>query len=103
MNRSDQKQLLWVFLFAVSMAFFESAIVVYLRELYYPEGFSFPLKTLDNDIAATEIVREAFSMLMIVSVAVIAGRRAMQRFGYFLIIFGVWDIFYYVFLKLILG
>lgn len=103
MTRIDQKQLLWVFLFAVSMAFFESAIVVYLRELYYPEGFSFPLKTLDFDIAATEIIREAFSMLMIVSVAVIAGRRAMQRFGYFLIIFGVWDIFYYVFLKLVLG
>jgi len=103
MTLSYQNQLLWVFLFALSMAFFESAIVVYLRELYYPEGFSFPLKTLDIDIAATEIVREAFSMLMIVSVAVISGRRAIQRFGYFLIIFAIWDIFYYVFLKLVLG
>ena len=103
MTLSYQNQLLWVFLFALSMAFFESAIVVYLRELYYPEGFSFPLKTLDIDISATEIVREAFSMLMIVSVAVISGRRAIQRFGYFLIIFAIWDIFYYVFLKLVLG
>ena len=103
MTQTDQKQLLWVVLFAVSMAFFESAIVVYLRELYYPAGFTFPLKTLDMDIASTEIIREAFSMLMIVSVAVIAGHRAMQRFGYFLIIFAIWDIFYYVFLKLVLG
>lgn len=103
MTRADQKQLLWVFLFAVSMGFFESSIVVYLRELYYPGGFTFPLKTLEADIAVTEIIREAFSMLMIVSVAIIAGRRAMQRFGYFLIIFAVWDIFFYVFLKLVLG
>ncbi|MCF8309622.1 MAG: hypothetical protein K9I68_11490 [Bacteroidales bacterium] len=103
MTQSDQKQLLWVFLFALSMAFFESSIVVYLRELYYPGGFDFPLKTLETDIAATEIIREAFSLLMIVSVAVIAGRKAMQRFGYFLIIFAVWDIFYYVFLKMVLG
>lgn len=103
MTKTDQKQLLWVVLFAVSMGFFESAIVVYLRELYYPGGFTFPLKTLEANIAVTEIIREAFSMLMIVSVAVIAGRKAIQRFGYFLIIFAVWDIFYYVFLKLVLG
>lgn len=102
MTRTDQKQLLWVILFAVSMGVFESAIVVYLRELYYPGGFTFPLKSLEADIAATEIIREAFSMLMIISVAIIAGRRAMQRFGYFLIIFAFWDIFYYVFLKLLL-
>lgn len=96
-------QLRWVLLFAVSMAFFESAVVVYLREIYYPDGFSFPLRSIDADIALTEILREAFSMLMIVSVAVLAGKSALQRFGYFLVIFAVWDIFYYVFLKLLLG
>lgn len=97
------QQLRWVLLFAVSMAFFETAVVVYLREIYYPGGFAFPLRSIDADIALTEILREAFSMLMIVSVAVLAGKQALQRFGYFLVIFAVWDIFYYVFLKLLLG
>ena len=28
--------------FAVSMAYLEAAVVIYLRELYYPDGFHFP-------------------------------------------------------------
>jgi len=95
-------QLWWVLLFALSMAFFESAMVVYLREIYYPGGFAFPLKIIEGHIVVTELLREAFSLLMIVSVAVLAGKTALQRFGYFLMIFAVWDIFYYVFLKLLL-
>lgn len=102
MKNIHTKQLWWALLFALSMAFFESAVVVYLREIYYPEGFAFPLESIDADIALTEILREAFSMLMIVAVAVLAGKTALQRFGYFLMIFAVWDIFYYVFLKLLL-
>lgn len=101
--QKSTKIILWVFLFAVSMGFFEASVVVYLREIYYPTGFSFPLQSIEYDIAVTEILREAFSLLMIISVAVIAGKTALQRFGFFLIIFAVWDIIYYVVLKLILN
>jgi len=101
--QKSTKTILWVFLFALSMAFFETSVVVYLREIYYPAGFSFPLQSIEYDIAVTEILREAFSLLMIVSVAIIAGKTALQRFGYFLLVFAVWDIFYYVFLKMLLN
>lgn len=97
------KLFLWITFFAVSMAFFESSVVVYLRELYYPEGFSFPLKHIDPNIGITELMREFFSLIMIVSVAAITSRNLMQRFANFLYVFAVWDIFYYVFLKLLLG
>lgn len=40
---------------------------------------------------------------MIITVALIATRNFMQRFSNFLYIFAVWDIFYYIFLKLLLG
>ena len=29
-------------IFAVSMGFLEAIVVVYIRELYYPDGFRFP-------------------------------------------------------------
>lgn len=101
--QKNTKIILWVFLFAVSMGFFEASVVVYLREIYYPTGFSFPLQSIEYDIAVTEILREAFSLLMIISVAIIAGKTSLQRFGFFLIIFAVWDIVYYIVLKLILN
>jgi hypothetical protein len=96
-------KLLWIFLFGITMAYFESSIVVYIRALYYPEGFSFPLKIIDSHVAITELFRELASLVMIVSVALIASRNFMQRFANFLFIFAVWDIFYYVFLKVLLN
>jgi len=85
------------------MAYFEAAVVVYLRELYYPEGFTFPLKPMPYRIALVEIGREAASILMLAAVAGAVVRKFWDRFGYFLIMFGTWDIFYYVWLKFTLG
>ncbi len=46
------------------MAYLESAVVVYLRELYYPDGFSFPLREIPMTILITEIGREAATIVM---------------------------------------
>jgi hypothetical protein len=85
------------------MAFFESAVVVYLREIAYPGGFSLPIKALSSTLSTTEILREFFSLVMLFAVSSLIGKKSLERFGWFLYIFAVWDIFYYVFLKLILG
>ncbi len=92
-----------VTVFAVAMAFMEAAIVVYLRELYYPGGFSFPLAAMPRDILFVEIGREAATIVMIASAAVLASRKFYGRMAAFFYVFGVWDIFYYVFLKALLG
>ena len=63
-----------VVFFGLCMAYFEAAVVVYLRELIYPEGFSLPLRIIPGDILRVEIAREAASLLMIISVAALAGR-----------------------------
>lgn len=97
------KKLIYISLFAIAMAYFEAAVVVYLRELYYPEGFTFPLKILDNQILIIELFRELATIIMLVTVAAVSGRKFWQRFGYFIILFGIWDIFYYVFLKATIG
>lgn len=92
----------WLSLYAVSMAFLESAVVVYLRELYYPKGFAFPLVSMHGVVALTEVLREAATMLMLLSVAVLVGKTARHRLAWFIYCFAVWDIFYYVFLLALL-
>lgn len=96
------KKIIWVAVFSISMAFVESAVVVYLRAIHYPEGFAFPLKPIRDNLIGVEILREFATMLILLSVAVIAGKKLWERFAYFLFCFGVWDIFYYVWLKVLL-
>ncbi|MCD4835016.1 MAG: hypothetical protein K8R31_14555, partial [Bacteroidales bacterium] len=84
------KTLFWVTIFAITMGIFEGAVVVYLRALYYPEGFNFPLIPLDNYIAITELIRELASLFMLLSVGIIAGKNFSQRFAWFIYSFAVW-------------
>ncbi len=97
-----RKQLLWLIVFSIAMGFLETAVVVYLRLLYYPKGFEFPLVALSNGVAVVEILREAATVVMLVGVGVLAGKNLPQRIASFLLAFAIWDLFYYVFLKLIL-
>ncbi len=94
---------IWIVLFSVAMAQLEAAVVVYLRQLYYPDGFRFPLVIIEGPVAAVEIGREVATVIMIVGVAQVAFAQAWRRFAVFLVVFGVWDIFYYVWLKVMLG
>ena len=89
--------------FAIAMGFLESAVVVYLREILYPEGFGFPLSLMPARLALTELLREVATLVMLVTVGMLAGRRFSTGFAWFLYSFAIWDIFYYVFLKLLLG
>lgn len=99
---SMRSRFTWLSLYAVSMAFLESAVVVYLRALYYPNGFAFPLVSMQGIVAVTEVLREAATLLMLLSVAVLAGKTARHRLAWFIYCFAVWDIFYYVFLLALL-
>jgi hypothetical protein len=84
------------------MGWFEAAVVVYLRELYYPEGFRFPVRIVWDAVIRVEVVREAASLLMLAAGARLAGSRFAERFAAFMILFGAWDLLYYAFLKLLL-
>ena len=97
------KTILWITIFGIAMGFFESAIVIYLRQIVYPDGFSFPLQPIPENLATTEILREAFSLIMLLSVGILTGKSSITRFAYFIFSFAVWDIFYYIFLKLLIN
>jgi hypothetical protein len=96
-------RILLVSLFAIAFAFVESTIVVYLRALYYPEGLTFPLTMINPKHLVVELMREMATIIMLIAVGVIAGGKRWEKFGYALVAFGLWDIFYYVWLKVTLN
>ena len=87
--------------FGVAMGFFEAVVVVYLRQLFYPEGFAFPLRPMSPGLLSIESLREISTIVMLIAVSILAGSGFLRRFSFFLIIFGVWDIFYYFWLKIL--
>ncbi len=119
--RSTWQILAVLYLFGAAFGFVEATIVVYLRELYeplarqyYPERGPqdlFPLVTLDQLEAANapylrllkiEVMREAATLAMLASAGLAVGWNFNTRFAGFVIAFGIWDIFYYVFLKVLI-
>jgi hypothetical protein len=97
------KQLFWLMLWGIAFGYIEAAVVVYLREIYYPEGFAFPLVIIQDRIMLTEVLREAATLLIILATVCLAYKRLQSRIAAFIVLFGIWDIFYYIFLKLLLN
>lgn len=95
--------ILTVAVFSMAMGYLESAVVVYIRELFYPEGFCFPLKMMTERVMITEIFREFATLVMLAGIGIIAGRSNLERFGFFIFAFGIWDIFFYIFLFALIG
>ena len=89
-------------IFGIAFGFLEAIVVVYLREIHYPNGFSFPLTLLDPQMLKVEIVREFCTIIMLASVGWMLGKTSGEKFSFFIFVFGVWDIFYYVALKIFL-
>jgi hypothetical protein len=99
---SLRKRIIWLIVFSIAMGFLETAVVIYLRLLYYPDGFDFPLVVMSPEVGAVEILREAATVVMLLGVGMLAGTNARQRFAFFIMSFAIWDLFYYIFLKLFL-
>ena len=108
-------------LFAVSFAYVEAAAVVYLRALYEPihqhyfpgraPGDLLPIVRLEQLQArepqathwlGVELTREFATMLLLAAAALAVARDFRQWLAAFMIAFGLWDIFFYLFLNLLI-
>ena len=108
------KKAVVIIIWGIAFGFVEASVVEYLRAIYYPVsagGFHFPVKTLAElqsmgpehvHRLQIEIVREFFTLVMLATIAIAVARNRRQAWAYFMIAFGVWDIFYYVWLKIFL-
>jgi hypothetical protein len=90
--------------FAIAMACVEAACVFYLRELvdriepYQPNPL--PMR---GSLGNVELWREGATLVMLATLGMLAGNTWRRRIGYAAIAFGAWDIFYYVFLRVMTG
>jgi hypothetical protein len=101
---NDSKRWWVVFVYASAMAWVESAVVVYLRTLVSRlEPYQVHPFPIVGGMAQIEVAREAATLVMLLAVGILAGTTWRSRLGYSAIAFGVWDILYYVFLKIMCG
>jgi len=98
-----KRRLLWLVVFAVAMGYLEAAVVVYLRRLFYPEGFAFPLKQISIRVGAIEIAREAATLAMLIGISFATEATRRARLACLMLIFGIWDITYYLWLWVTVG
>ena len=113
-----------LFLFGISFGFVEAAVVVYLRHLYEPirrqihPGIAttavFPITRPQQVIEVapwtrplirTEVMREAATLIMVLSAGLCASAGASRSVWLpgAMIAMGVWDISFYVSLRLLIG
>lgn len=120
MNKLMRSIIVEVTIFAIAFAFVEAAVVVYLRHLlgstwsandaseilFLIPGIAFlepqtAVKIIANTaILNIERIREAATLVMLGSIALLAGKNFKEQIAFFFVAFGIWDIFYYVFLRL---
>jgi len=110
-----------LFLFGISFGYLEAAVVVYLRAIYDPirqhlhpdrkPHDLFPLISPQQLADAgpenprrlvIEIGREAATMVMLGAIALACGHTFYQSVAAFAVAFGVWDIVFYLSLKLMI-
>jgi hypothetical protein len=102
---TPRRTVLWLGVYAAAMAWVEAAVVVYLRRLFYPDDplTLFPMRVWRTSDLLVELGREAATIVMILAVALLATAGRTRRVAAFLYVFGVWDLCYYLWLKLALG
>src|SRR5215471_1797185 len=101
---SERTRWICVMAFAIAMAWVEAASVLYIRALVGRiEPYQRNPLPIDGALGNVELWREGSTLVMIAAVGLLAGRTWRRRVAYAAMAFGAWDIFYYVFLRLISG
>ncbi len=101
---SDRTRWAIVVIFAIAMAWVESASVFYIRALVERiEPYQANPLPLNDALSYVELWREASTLVVIAALGLLAGCTWRRQLGYAAIAFGVWDIFYYVFLRIMTG
>jgi hypothetical protein len=109
----SRQQLIYAAIFGAAFGFVEAAVVVYLRAAVgLLPGYGGTLDEvrrlssaiyqqaqavgqLPESLLRVEVFREAATLFVLVTVALLAAERRRERFAIFLWVFAVWDICYY--------
>ena len=103
MKTDTRKNVIYLVILGIGMGFLEAIVVLYLRTIYYPDGFGFPMRIISGNVYVAEMIRELCTIIILLSISLIAGKNRLQAFAYFLFSFAIWDIYYYIGLKVFLN
>jgi len=98
-----KSQFFWLTVWGICFGLLEAAFVFYLRRIYYPDGFQFPALLMLDPVMKVELAREAVTVIMLWAAAELTRKTRAGKIAVFMFLFGVWDIFYYIFLKIMAG
>ncbi|MEW6482311.1 MAG: hypothetical protein AB1397_04850 [bacterium] len=98
-------KLFFLTIFGISFGLLEAIVVVYIRRVIPEDAWRYihSIQAISNlltkhNILFIEQTREASTIIILLTLAILVGTRLKERIAYFLWVFGVWDIFYYIFL-----
>ena len=101
-------KLLLLSAFGVAFGHIEAVVVVYIRR--YLDWVPLPVDLGPEQLAqvpgwliVTEQTREVATIILLLALAALAGRIFLERVAVFLVAFGVWDIVYYISLRVMIG
>ena len=111
------RTLFGLIVFGIAFGYLEASVVVYLRTIGGPIRAAaglppqdlFPLLRPDRltpaalTLVKTELAREAATLLMIAAVAWAVARGSASYLGAFILAFGVWDLTFYGWLRVLIG
>ncbi len=117
----SRKSLIILIIFGIGFGFVEAAGIIFLRGAsnFLPgkqnlkielmnlgienDGQALLVKMMPSKLYKVEFIREIATMMMLISISIAAGKTWNERFMYFFWIFAIWDISYYLFLRVIIG
>ena len=93
--------------FGIAMGYLEAVVVVYIRKILNMEGITdlskMVMSQVPTDLIQIEITREIATIVMLVTLVLLIEKNKWLRCSLFLWVFAIWDIFYYVSLKILIG
>jgi len=105
--KNNPSKIITLAVYAVAMALVEAAVVIYLRELYYPTGFlirtTADMAVIPSGILNVERWREAATIIMLAAVGHLAFDDLQRKVAAFFWTFAIWDLAYYLFLFMFLS
>ncbi|HEA46902.1 MAG TPA: hypothetical protein ENH97_00630 [bacterium] len=98
-----------VTIFGIAFGYLEAMVVVYLRRILPPlpwevmsvAEFSNLLRS--HGVLFLEQTREASTIVILIAIALLIGKKRSEKWAIFLWAFAIWDIFYYIWLKVLIG
>lgn len=93
----------------IVLGYLEAIVVIYLRRILPPLPWEVTSVAEFNNLLRShgvlflEQTREVSTVVILLAVALLIGRKRLEKLAVFLWVFAIWDIFYYLWLKVLIG